>query len=194
MARFLVGGGHTELERHINENRAALLERAGAVVDGSMKDRIGEWLLVLPDEVGNVARGSGANDDLLESLMLAGLLPKYAFPVDVVKLAIPEEEEEQEDLYESQDFYSGIPRDLQIAFTEYAPGAEVLQWRFPEAYIYRSAGIYDPLRAASRLCAGRKTERVQEVPGGHFDTRCGSGTLGDRDARSAAAPNCSTIP
>ena len=84
------------------------------------------------------------NEGMLESLMRAGVLPKYAFPVDVVKLAIPEEDEEQEDLYESQDFYSGIPRDLQIALTEYAPGAEVLQWRFPEAYIYRSAGIYDP--------------------------------------------------
>ena len=39
--------------------------------------------------------------------MLGGLLPKYAFPVDVVKLSIPEDSEE-EDTYESQDFYSGI--------------------------------------------------------------------------------------
>ena len=108
--------------------------------------RIGfdEWLLALPDEVEGVARRGDANEGMLESLMRAGVLPKYAFPVDVVKLSIPEEEEEQEDLYESQDFYSGIPRDLQIALTEYAPGAEVLQWRFPEAYIYRSAGVYDP--------------------------------------------------
>ena len=97
----------------------------------------------LPDEVEGVAAGGDANEGMLESLMRAGVLPKYAFPVDVVKLAIPEEEE-QEDLYESQDFYSGIPRDLQIALTEYAPGAEGLQWRFPEAYIYRSAGVYDP--------------------------------------------------
>ena len=144
VARFLVGGGHTELERHINENRAALLERAGAVVDESIKDRFDEWLLALPDEVEGVARRGDANEGMLQSLMRAGVLPKYAFPVDVVKLSIPEDEEEQEDLYESQDFYSGIPRDLQIALTEYAPGAEVLQWRFPEAYIYRSAGVYDP--------------------------------------------------
>ena len=141
--RFLVGGGHTELTRHINENRAALLERARSVVDGSINDRIGEWLLVLPDEVQNVARGSDANDDLLESLMLAGLLPKYAFPVDVVKLSIPEDEE-QEDRYESQDFYAGISRDLRVALTEYAPGAEVILGRFPETFVYRSAGVYDP--------------------------------------------------
>ena len=156
--RFMVSGGHTELERHINENRAGLLERAGAVVDGSMNDRIGEWLLVLPDEVEDVARGSSANDDLLESLMLAGLLPKYAFPVDVIKLAIPEDEE-QEDRYESQDFYSGISRDLRIALTEYAPGAEVILGRFQETYIYRSAAVYDP---SAHLPDYTPTEKLNE--------------------------------
>ena len=107
------------------------------------EDRLEEWLSALPDEVEGVAQRGEENEGMLESLMRAGVLPKYAFPVDVVKLSIPEEEE-QEDLYESQDFYSGIPRDLQIALTEYAPGAEVLQWKFPDAYIYRSAGVYDP--------------------------------------------------
>ena len=141
---FLASNGSTALEEHISKNLDDLLERTGVVVDESIKDRLDEWLLALPDEVEGVARRGDANEGMLESLMRAGVLPKYAFPVDVVKLAIPEEEEEQEDLYESQDFYSGIPRDLQIALTEYAPGAEVLQWRFPEAYIYRSAGIYDP--------------------------------------------------
>ena len=85
-----------------------------------LKDRLEEWLLVLPDEVEGVAQRGEENEGMLESLIRAGVLPKYAFPVDVVKLSIPEEEE-QEDLYESQDFYSGIPRDLQIALTEYAP-------------------------------------------------------------------------
>ena len=141
--RFLVGSGHTELGGYINKNRDELLERTGAVVDESMRERLGEWLLVLPDEVEDVARGAGANDDLLESLMLAGLLPKYAFPVDVVKLAIPADEDE-EDKYESQDFYSGISRDLRIALTEYAPGAEIILGRFPETYLYRSAAVYDP--------------------------------------------------
>ena len=141
--RFLLGGGYTELVRHIDTNRDALLERTAYVVDESIRDRLGEWLLVLSDEVENVARAASLNDDLLESLMLAGLLPKYAFPVDVVKLAIPEEEAE-EDRYESQDFYSGISRDLRIALTEYAPGAEIIMGRFPDTYIYRSAAVYDP--------------------------------------------------
>ena len=179
--RFLVGGGHAELKRHINENRAALLQRAGAVVDGSMKDRIGEWLLVLPDEVESVAHGSGVNDDLLESLMLAGLLPKYAFPVDVVKLSIPEDEE-QEDRYESQDFYSGISRDLRIALTEYAPGAEVILGRFPETYIYRSAAVYDP---SAHLPDYTPTEKLNECK------RCRAVTLTRVEAESGAeCPEC----
>ena len=143
MDLFLSGNGRSELGRYVSENRDVLLERAGAIVDESLRSRLGEWLLVLPDEVENVAREASSNDDLLESLMLAGLLPKYAFPVDVVKLAIPEEDD-QEDRYESQDFYSGISRDLRIALTEYAPGAEIILGRFPETYIYRSAAIYDP--------------------------------------------------
>ena len=179
--RFLVGGGRMELERHINENRPHWLERAGAVVDGSLNDRIGEWLLVLPDEVEDVARGSGANDDLLESLMLAGLLPKYAFPVDVVKLAIPQDEE-QEDRYESQDFYSGISRDLRIALTEYAPGAEVILGRFPETFIYRSAAVYDP---SAHLPDYTPTEKLNECK------RCRAVTLTRMEADSGSeCPEC----
>ena len=179
--RFLMGGGHGELERHINENRAGLLERAVAVVDGSMRDRIGEWLLVLPDEVEGVARGSSANDDLLESLMLAGLLPKYAFPVDVVKLSIPEDDD-QEDRYESQDFYSGISRDLRIALTEYAPGAEVILGRFPETFIYRSAAVYDP---SAHLPDYTPTEKLNECK------RCRSVTLTRVEAESpVGCPEC----
>ncbi len=140
---FLKSNGRTELERYISENRDALLERTGVIVDESIRKWLGEWLSVLPNEVEEVARGANASDDVLESLMLAGLLPKYAFPVDVVKLAIPESAEE-EDRYESQDFYSGISRDLRIALAEYAPGADIILGRFPETYIYRSAAVYDP--------------------------------------------------
>ena len=146
-----------------------------------MTARIGEWLLVLPDEVENVARGSGANDDLLESLMLAGLLPKYAFPVDVVKLSIPGDEE-QEDRYESQDFYSGISRDLRIALTEYAPGAEVILGRFPETFIYRSAAVYDP---SAHLPDYTPTERLNEC------RRCRAVTLTRVDAEPGTeCPEC----
>ena len=178
---FLTDDGRTALEQHISKNRDELLERTRVVVDELLKDRLEEWLLVLPDEVEGVAQGSDANEGMLESLMRAGVLPKYAFPVDVVKLAIPEEEE-QEDLYESQDFYSGIPRDLQIALTEYAPGAEILQWRFPEAYIYRSAGVYDP---SAQLPCYAPEENLNEC------RRCRAVTMTHAQAEpTAECPEC----
>ena len=140
---FLEGSGTSDLERHVAQNRNALLERAAAVVDESLKDRVGEWLSALPNEINGVARRANGSDDMLDALLRRGLLPKYAFPIDVVNLAIPQDEE-PEDSYESQDFYSGIQRDLKIALSEYAPGAEVLQGRFSETYIYRVAALYDP--------------------------------------------------
>ena len=143
VGKFISDGGPAGLETHIRRNRAALLERAAAVVDESLKDSIGEWLSALPDEIEGAARRADGSDDMLDVLLRRGLLPKYAFPVDVVSLAIPQDEE-PEDSYESQDFYSGIQRDLKIALSEYAPGAEVLQGKFPETYIYRVAAVYDP--------------------------------------------------
>ena len=61
----------------------------------------------------------------------------------MVSLSVPGDEEE-EDAYESQDFYSGISRDLRIAITEYAPGAEIVRGKYPRTYIYKVAGLYDP--------------------------------------------------
>ena len=135
--------GRSRLARHIDARRQELLSRAGMIVEDSLEGRVDEWLSVLPDEVSRLCESGEPTDDLLYSLVRSGLLPKYAFPVDVVRLSIPEDDD-QEDQYESQDFYSGIPRDRQIALTEYAPGAEILQWKFPDAFVYRSAGVYDP--------------------------------------------------
>ena len=141
--QFVDRSGRAELTEHINLNRNRLIERLQDVVNESFVDRLGEWLHDLPGEVDSVARGASGDFDLLRALLLAGLIPKYGFPVDVVNLAIPLDDDE-EDHYESQDFYSGISRDLAIALTEFAPGAEILQGRFPETYIYRSAGVHDP--------------------------------------------------
>ncbi len=141
--RFVVGGGRSALENFIVENSNELRERTGVIVESGFRQRLDDWLLALPEEVEGIARGTETSVDLFESLVTAGLLPRYAFPVDVVKLVI-QENDEVEDRYESQDFYSGISRDLRIALTEYAPGAEIIRGRFPETYIYRSAAIYDP--------------------------------------------------
>ena len=142
-SRFLEGNGRVSLEKHVRDNRGDLLRSSDMVVDPSLTSRLEEWLTELPSEVEEAARKAKANSDLLQALTESGLLPKYAFPVDVVSLSVPDDEEE-EDAYESQDFYSGISRDLRIAITEYAPGAEIVKGRFPKTYIYKSAGLYDP--------------------------------------------------
>ena len=140
---FREGAGRTALTDHIRTNQDALLNRAREIVAQDLATDLRKWLEELPQEVDAVAHNVNANDDLLVSLIQAGLIPKYAFPVDVVKLSIPADDD-QEDTYESQDFYSGIARDLRIALTEYAPGAEIIRGKFPETYIYRVAGVYDP--------------------------------------------------
>ena len=179
--RFLSGNGRTELEHYIRRNVDELLGRSAVIVEKALRNELDGWLSAIPGEVVDVARRADTNDGLLESLMRAGLLPKYAFPVDVVKLSVPDDEE-QEDLYESQDFYSGIPRDLQIALTEYAPGAEVLLWKFPEAYIYQSAGVYDP---SAQLPEYRPEENLNEC------RKCRAVTLTPvKEDPGSACPEC----
>ncbi len=145
VGRFHEGGERARLERYIHQNRNELAKRVERIVDQALRGKVGEWLTRLPDEVDTAAREANPKDGLLEALMMAGLLPKYAFPVDVVSLYIPSEEDEDEDSYESQDFYSSIQRDLKIALTEYAPGAQKLYGRFPQTWVYPIVAVYDPL-------------------------------------------------
>ena len=140
---FLNGNGKDRLQSYISKNIKSLARRAEAVVGPTLTVHIREWMSELPHEVEEAARGADETEGLLPALLSAGLLPKYAFPVDVVQLSIPRDEED-EDIYESQDYLSGISRDLKIALTEYAPGAEVIRGRFPKSYIYKVAGLYDP--------------------------------------------------
>ena len=141
--QFLDGDGRNRLRRYIHENMAGTTAQARSIVDPALEHLVEEWLGELPEEVEQAARDSDDGDELLPALVSAGLLPKYAFPIDVVKLSIPKDEED-EDPFESQDYLSGISRDLRIALTEYAPGAEVIKGKFPRTYIYRVAGLYDP--------------------------------------------------
>ena len=142
--RFL-NGVDRSLSAYIRRHRKALSERVAAVVEQSHHGRIGEWLSELPGEIREAAADEpDKKKDLLEVLTMRGLLPKYAFPVDVVNLSIPSEEEADDAPYESQDYNPGISRDLKIALSEYAPGSEILLRRFPHTYIYISAAVHDP--------------------------------------------------
>jgi ribosomal protein S27E len=83
-------------------------------------------------------RGVGDDADLLEALITRGVLPRYAFPVDLVALWTREPSR-----------YSRgeeVQRDLRIALSEYAPEAEVVI----DGWKHRSVGLYTPFEATPR--------------------------------------------
>jgi hypothetical protein len=91
--------------------------------------------------VQDVVNGSQAKSDLFSELIESGLLPKYAFPIDVVKLSIPDGSD-----WSNGEYYNdnAMQRELQIALAEYAPGSEVFRNRFDTTFKYRSVALYDP--------------------------------------------------
>lgn len=122
------------------ESRAdELCRRTRAIVDARLADKVPAWVAAVPGEVDAVVATSTSREELLRELITRGVLPKYAFPVDVVSFATPDMSARDV----GEPFDDGIKRDLRIALAEYAPGAEVLQGRFPNTYVFRSAGVYD---------------------------------------------------
>jgi MrfA Zn-binding domain/Helicase conserved C-terminal domain len=94
-------------------------------------DQLRAWLAKLPDEMEKAILDSHDDEDLLEVIINAGLLPRYAFPVDVVSLyrSKPKKYEVEDD----------VSRDLQIALSEFAPGAELVI----DGNEYQVVGVYD---------------------------------------------------
>ena len=148
--QFLDGDGRNQLRRYIHENMAGTASQTRSIVDPALQHFVEEWLEELPDEVEQAARNSDDGDELLPALVSAGLLPKYAFPIDVVKLSIPKDEED-EDPFESQDYLSGISRDLRIALTEYAPRRRGHSGEIPQDLHLPGGGTVRPVGSDARL-------------------------------------------
>ncbi len=144
-ADFVNSNARRQLFDYIKDNRRELRKSAEAIISPALHEELQDWARELPREVHAVAEQEANHArELLDALTVRGLVPKYAFPVDVVSLAIPSEGYEEDAPYESQDYYSGTSRDLRIAISEYAPGAEVILGKFPDTYVYTSAAVYDP--------------------------------------------------
>lgn len=137
---FVATGLHNRLQRFVDDRADDLCRRGRALVDPRLGQGVPDWIAAIPGEVEAVVATSANRDELLRELITRGVLPKYAFPVDVVSFITPGMS--ARDIGEP--FDDGIKRDLRIALAEYAPGAEVLQGRFPNTYVFRSAGVYDP--------------------------------------------------
>lgn len=111
----------------------ALRSNALRILSGSeLWDEVNGWIAELPDAVEQVARGASGQGTLLNLLIERGLLPRYAFPVDVVALWL--------DMPSRWNQGEEIQRDLAIALSEYAPGAEVIV----DGKVHESVGLYSP--------------------------------------------------
>ena len=95
-------------------------------------NEVRRWLHELPESIEQALERVQDNEDLLEALITRGILPRYAFPVDLV--ALWTEEPTRYNRGEE------VQRDLQIALSEYAPDAEIVI----DGKIYASAGLYAP--------------------------------------------------
>ena len=131
-----------ELRAYLRKHRETLRKRCSKIVHPNLASKVGAWIDRLPGLIDAALQRGDANQDLLASLLTTGLLPKYAFPVDVVRLNMPIDVRRNGD--EENDHSDAMQRDLRIALSEYAPGAEVIRGSFDETYVYRSVGLYDP--------------------------------------------------
>jgi ATP-dependent helicase YprA (DUF1998 family) len=143
---FINMQGATRLRRYLTTNRDTLLKRCQQIVEPEFVPSVGAWMGNLVTEVQQVLNQSELQESVLDILIHAGLLPKYAFPVDVVSLFIPSTQAFFDES-ESNDNDDAMQRDLKVALGEYAPGAEVIRQEFPNTYIYRSIGVYDRYNA-----------------------------------------------
>jgi len=132
-----------KLKTFLGANRATLIERSRKISQPSFHPHLGGWLDVLTGEVQAAVSRTQDNADLFETLINSGLLPKYAFPVDVVSLSVPSLGQPAHGRDNGEDSADSMQRDLKIALAEYAPGAEVIRGEFPKTYILKSAGLYD---------------------------------------------------
>ena len=132
-----------KLHTHIGTNRATILERARKIIDPTHHSEIDNWLMILTNEVQEIVNGAKATDDLLEALISSGLLPKYAFPIDLVSLSIPSFSRTN-GMWGDMANSNSMQRELPIAISEYAPGSEVFRTVSTKVYKYTSEGLYDP--------------------------------------------------
>lgn len=167
-------------------SRQELLDRAKSITDPSFSGAVSDWIDAIPGELSEIALSPDiGQSDLLPELINRGLLPKYAFPVDVVSFHIPSIQE-QEDSYEFQEV-SGIQRDLRIALSEFAPGADVIRSRFPDTYLYRSVGLYDPFNTSPSYSADgsivecRRCRAISIIPSNQFSGTCEECDGGDHN-------------
>jgi ATP-dependent helicase YprA (DUF1998 family) len=116
----------------LTTNEPHLAALAKDVIALELIPRIPAWLSQITSVVDAAVGARSLVTELLDALLDAGVLPRYAFPVDVVQLYT--------EPLRPWSTERGLQRDLSIAMSEYAPGGEVVR----DMRVYRVAGLYDP--------------------------------------------------
>jgi ATP-dependent helicase YprA (DUF1998 family) len=160
-------GLDAQLRAWLVTNHTLLMTRLKAITDSALWSTIATWLDVLPNEVATLVAKVDERTDMLELLPKEGLLPKYAFPLDVVSLHMPSA------TMNGNESSDAMQRDLRLAIAEYAPGAEVVRQANGATYKYRSMGIYDQFNKnierseiyapTGRICECHTCQSVQTV-------------------------------
>lgn len=153
------------LERWLNENRKKLInelsswvpsfsfgknekiENVQVTISESIEELLKNLYSNLPvKELKNIEelndlQKEGLNrqieEDLLGTLINRAILPRYAFPMDVVSFWVPRPRQKGESPHK-RSFEYEPQRDLQIALSEYAPGSSLTidKWRFKSEALY----------------------------------------------------------
>lgn len=114
------------------------------------------------DEAQDEAKASlAATTNVLDRLMYHGILPKYAFPTDVVSFHVFETQSKR---YRVEDRYAPS-QGLTIALSQYAPGKEV----WIDGKLWTSGALFGAMPDARRQAWERRT-RYLECPRCHYAT------------------------
>jgi ATP-dependent helicase YprA (DUF1998 family) len=128
------------MRKHIGKHRAELITTLKCVVHSDLHHLIDNWLDAIVDEVNAAVEGQSDSSKVYRIIMEKNLLPKYAFPIDVVALT------DSQTSYEGNEEQSdnAMTRDLKQGISEYAPGAELPRQKDQVTVLVKSVGLYDP--------------------------------------------------
>jgi len=149
VGQFIDSSIDRKFREYIRSNNRVLTRMAETIIASELQSEVQSWLKVLPDEIINYVQNFDPKQEIFAVLIKSGLLPNYAFPVDVVTLTIPVDDEQEGNGYHgSVNEDDVLQRDLKIALSEYAPGAEITRQSDQIIYKYKSVGLHDPFNKA----------------------------------------------
>lgn len=130
------------MQQFVARHQAELIASVQRLVTPGLFTRIPEWLSALPDEINKVITGQEDSSQVYQLVIDSNLLPRYAFPVDVVTLSAGRTSYSAH--ANEEHTASSMNRDLKVGISDYAPGAEIPRQQDQKTIILKSAGLYDP--------------------------------------------------